>query len=123
LSDYKTYRDAVGITNNDMIRALRGTFKRYGGATNAMVNNPDSYGVCLLPKAEKILAANFGYANGLSNVKQKPVRKACIRKKPNRLSVYLTDEMYSEIKAIMEREGYATVQEFLCKLLEDYVGG
>jgi hypothetical protein len=123
LSDYKAYRDAVGITNNDMIRALRGTFKRYGGATNAMVNNPDSYGVCLLPKAEKILAANFGYANGLSNVKQKPVRKACIRKKPNRLSVYLTDEMYSEIKAIMEREGYATVQEFLCKLLEDYVGG
>lgn len=123
MSNYAEYRDAVGITNNDMIRALRGSFKRYGGATNAMVNNPESYGVCLTPKAEKVLVANFGYANGLANVKEKPVRKACIRKKPNRLSVYLTDDMYCQIRDIMKLNGFETVQDFMLKLLTDYLEG
>lgn len=123
MSNYAEYRENVGIKNADMIRALRGSYRKYGGATNAMVNNPESYGVCLLPEAEKILAANFGYANGLSCVKEKPVRKACLRKKPNRLSVYLTDEMYETIKTMMHYEGFDTVQDFLLKILTDYLGG
>lgn len=123
MSNYAEYREAVGIKNADMIRALRGSFRKYGGATNAMVNNPDSYGVCLTPQAEKVLAANFGYANGLQHVKEKPVRKACMRKKPNRLSVYLTDEMYETIKTMMHYEGFDTVQDFLLKILTDYLGG
>ena len=123
MSNYAEYRENVGIKNADMIRALRGSYRKYGGATNAMVNNPESYGVCLLPEAEKILAANFGYANGLSCVREKPVRKACLRKKPNRLSVYLTDEMYETIKTMMHYEGFDTVQDFLLKILKDYLGG
>lgn len=123
MSNYAEYRENVGIKNADMIRALRGSYRKYGGATNAMVNNPESYGVCLLPEAEKILAANFGYANGLSCVKEKPVKKACLRKKPNRLSVYLTDDMYCQIRDTMKLEGYETVQDFLLKILKDYLGG
>ena len=123
MSNYAEYREAVGIKNADMIRALRGSFRKYGGATNAMVNNPDSYGVCLTPKAEKVLVANFGYANGLANIKEKPVRKACMRKKPNRLSVYLSDDMFMQIRDMMKVEGYETVQDFLLKILTDYLGG
>lgn len=123
MSNYAEYREAVGIKNADMIRALRGSFRKYGGATNAMVNNPDSYGVCLTPQAEKVLAANFGYANGLQHVKEKPVRKACMRKKPNRLSVYLSDDMFMQIRDMMKVEGYETVQDFLLKILTDYLGG
>lgn len=123
MSNYAEYRQAVGIKNADMIRALRGSYRKYGGATNAMVNNPESYGVCLLPEAEKILAANFGYANGLSAVKEKPVRKAAMRRRPNRLSVYLTDDMYCQIRDMMKLEGYETVQDFLLKILEEYLGG
>ena len=123
MSNYAEYREAVGIKNADMIRAIRATYKKYGGATNAMVNNPQSYGVCLLPEAEKLLAAHFGFANGLNAVKEKPVRKACIRKKPNRLSVYLTDEMYDRIREAMHEHHYETVQDFMMKLLEDYLGG
>ena len=123
MSNYAEYREAVGIKNADMIRAIRATYKKYGGATNAMVNNPQSYGVCLLPEAEKLLAAHFGFANGLNAVKEKPVRKACLRKKPNRLSVYLSDEMYEKFKTMMHYEGCDTVQDFLMKILEDYLGG
>ena len=123
MSNYAEYREAVGIKNADMIRALRASFRKYGGATNAMVNNPDNYGVCLTPKAEKVLAANFGYAKGLQYVKEKPVRKACIRKKPNRMTVYLTDDMFMRIREVMAAEGYSTVQDFLLKILTDYLGG
>ena len=123
MSNYAEYREAVGIKNADMMRARRASFRKYGGATNAMVNNPDSYGVCLTPKAEKVLAANFGYANGLQHIKEKPVRKACIRKKPNRMTVYLADDMFMQIREMMVAEGYSTVQDFLLKILTDYLGG
>ena len=123
MSNYAEYREAVGIKNADMIRAIRVSYKNYSGATNAMVNNPERYGVCLIPEAEKLLAANFGTGKGLDYRNEKPVRKACLRKKPNRLSVYLSDEMYKEIVAAMKRDGCQTVQEFLYRLLEDYLGG
>lgn len=123
MSNYAEYRQAVGIKNADMIRALRGSFRKYGGATNAMVNNPDSYGVCLTPKAEKVLAANFGYAKGLQHIKEKPIKKAALRKKPNRMTVYLTDDMFMQIRDMMKVEGYETVQDFLLKILTDYLGG
>ena len=123
MSNYAEYRQAVGIKNADMIRALRGSFRKYGGATNAMVNNPDSYGVCLTPKAEKVLAANFGYAKGLQHIKEKPIKKAALRKKPNRMTVYLTNDMFMQIRDMMKVEGYETVQDFLLKILTDYLGG
>lgn len=123
MSNYAEYREAVGIKNADMIRAIRGTYKNYSGATNAMVNNPERYGVCLIPAAEKLLAAHFGEATGLDYKQEKPVRKACLRKKPNRLSVYLSDEMYRQILNAMWEDGCETVQDFLFRLLEDYLGG
>lgn len=123
MSNYAEYRKAVGIKNADMIRVIRSSYRKYGGATNAMVNNPENYGVCLLPEAEKLLVAHFGYANGLSEVKEKPVRKAALRKRPNRLSVYLTDDMFMQIRDTMKLQGYETVQDFLLKILTDYLGG
>lgn len=123
MSNYAEYRDSVGIKNADMIRAIRGSYKNYSGATNAMVNNPERYGVCLIPDAEKILAANFGIGKGLDYKQEKPIRKACLRKKPNRVSVYLSDEMYEQFKTLMHFEGCDTVQEFLYRILEDYLGG
>ena len=123
MSNYAEYREAVGIKNADMIRALRASFRKYGGATNAMVNNPDSYGVCLTPKAEKVLAANFGYAKGLQHVKEKPIRKACIRKKPHRLTVYLADDWYERVKKSMKENEIETVQEWLFRVLEDFLMG
>lgn len=122
MSDYKQYREEVGIRNADMIRVLRTQYKRYGGATNAMVNNPDTYGVCLIPEAEKLLVERFGFGNGLSNAKEKPVKKAALRKKPNRLSVYLSDDMFQLFRERMLEEGYETVQDFIMEILGGYFG-
>lgn len=122
MSDYKKYREEVGIKNADMIRALRSQYKRYGGATNAMVNNPETYGVCLLPDAELLLAKRFGYDKNLSNARGQNVRKAVIRKKPNRLSVWLTDEMYEQFRKTMQDKGYETVQDFMMDIFGGYFG-
>lgn len=123
MSNYAEYREAVGISNTDMIKAIRASYRNYSGATNAMVNNPDKYGVCLLPEAEKILVAHFGNGKGLDCKEPKAIRKACLRKRPNRLSVYLSDEMYETFKTMMHHEGCDTVQDFLLKILTDYLGG
>ncbi len=122
MSDYKQYREDVGIKNADMIRVLRTQYKRYGGATNAMVNNPETYGVCLLPEAEKLLAKRFGYSKSLGNAREQTVRKAAIRKKPNRLTMYLTDDMYEQFREVMKEHGFETVQDFLMDILGGYFG-
>ena len=120
MSDYKQYRENIGIKNADMIRVLRTQYRRYGGATNAMVNNPETYGVCLLPEAEKLLAQRCGYDKSLSKARELTIRKAAVRKKPNRLSIYLTDEMYERFRKKMQENGFDTVQNFLMDILEGY---
>lgn len=122
MSDYRQYREDVGIKNADMIRVLKTKYRRYGGATNAMVNNPDTYGVCLIPEAEKLLAERFGYGKGLGYAKERPVKKAAIRKKPNRLSIWLTDEKFDEFRKTMQEKGFETVQDFMAEILGVYFG-
>lgn len=122
MSDYRQYRENTGIKNVDMIRTLRSQYKKYGGATNAMVNNPDSYGVCLLPEAEKLLAKRYGYDKTLSSAKEPRVEKAVVRKKPNRLSIYLTDDMYEVFKSAMKEKGFDTVQDFIMEIFGGYFG-
>lgn len=126
MSNYAEFREEVGINNGDMIRVLRGKYRRYGKATNAMVNNPENYGVCLCPDAEKLLAATFGSVKGLNVTESEASsfrKKTFQRTKPNRLSVYLNDEMYGQIKELMSAMGFATVQEFLLSVIEGYLGG
>ena len=122
MSDYKQYREEVGIKNADMIRVLKSKYRRYGGATNAMVNNPDTYGVCLLPEAERLLAQKYGYSKSLTNAKEPVVRKAAIRKKPNRLSIWLSDEKFDLFRQTMKEKGFDTVQDFMTEILGGYFG-
>lgn len=122
MSDYKQYREEVGIKNADMIRVLKSKYRRYGGATNAMVNNPDTYGVCLLPEAERLLAQKYGCGKSLTNAKEPVVRKAAIRKKPNRLSIWLSDEKFDLFRQTMKEKGFDTVQDFMTEILGGYFG-
>ena len=111
---YELYRASVGIDNAAMIAALHEKFPCYGKATQSMINNPEKYAACLTPEAEAHLVSTFGPGPGLVSLKVMPKPKRRPRRaKPNRLVVYLPDELYQKVRQLMTACGFSTVQEFL----------
>lgn len=111
MSDYVRYREEKGLSNNQIIRTIAEGYPGYTKIQNTMVNNPQKYGICLLPEAEKLLVDKFGEGKGikLRGVKRSESR----RKKSNRLVVRLNDEMYNRVRDLMFRLRYTSVQAFL----------
>ena len=111
MSDYIRYREEKGLSNNQIIRTIAEGYPGYTKIQNTMVNNPQKYGICLLPEAEKLLVDKFGEGEGikLRGVKRSESR----RKKSNRLVVRLNDEMYNRVRDLMFRLRYTSVQAFL----------
>ena len=111
MSDYVRYREEKGLSNNQIIRTIAEGYPGYTKIQNTMVNNPQKYGICLLPEAEKLLVDKFGEGEGikLHCVKRRESR----RKKSNRLVVRLNDEMYNRVRDLMFRLRYTSVQAFL----------
>jgi hypothetical protein len=113
----KKYRLEKGLEGRDMIAALKPVFPKYGKATQSMVDNPDKYGVRLTREAENVIIKKFG----------KPSEKAAeSRRKPNRtrpyrMTLYLTESEYSEVKQLMAALDCETVQQFLLDAVRDYV--
>ena len=54
MSDYVRYREEKGLSNNQIIRTVAEGYPGYTKIQNTMVNNPQKYGICLLPEAEKL---------------------------------------------------------------------
>ena len=111
MSDYVRYREEKGLSNNQIIRTIAERYPGYTKIQNTMINNPQKYGICLLPEAEKLLVDKFGEGEGikLNGVK----RSESQRKKSNRLVVRLNDEMYNRVRDLMLRLRYTSVQAFL----------
>lgn len=111
MSDYIRYRNEKGLSNNQIIRTVAEGYPSYTKIQNTMVNNPQKYGICLLPEAEKLLVDKFGEGEGIKLHGAK--RSESRRKKSNRLVVRLNDEMYNRVRDLMFRLGYTSVQAFL----------
>lgn len=111
MSDYVRYREEKGLSNNQIIRTVAEGYPGYTKIQNTMVNNPQKYGICLLPEAEKLLVDKFGEGEGIKihGAKHSESR----RKKSNRLVVRLNDEMYNRVRDLMFKLRYTSVQAFL----------
>lgn len=117
MPDYGKYRAALQLSNNSIIETLKPKYPGFSKIQCSMINNPERYGVQLLPEAERLLVAELGYADGLS-VKQKKKREVK-RAKSRRLSVRLDEASYDRVKSKMREEGSESVQSFLEKMLEN----
>ena len=111
MSEYIRYRKEKGLSNNQIIRTVAEGYPGYTKIQNTMVNNPQKYGICLLPEAEKLLVDKFGEGEGIKLHGAK--RSESRRKKSNRLVVRLNDEMYNRVRDLMLRLRYTSVQAFL----------
>lgn len=123
MPDYNEYISRAGITGTAFTRAVHEKYPGFSKIGKSMVCNPDRYGVQLLPDAEAHLVETFGDHPGLSGREPSPVKVKAkpARTKPNRLVVYLPDETNERLRALMERRGYSTVQEFLYTILTNLV--
>ena len=108
MTDYKAYREAVGIENPDMTRTLQGMFPRYSKVDANFVNNPKQHGLCLLPEAEQLLVHVYGPGPGLQHTAKKKPEK---RKKSHAITFRMTDELYGMALQLQESAGGITMQD------------
>lgn len=98
--NYPDYIKKMGLTNRQVIEILNPHFPKFSKAQCSMIAHPEDYGVRLTAAAVSKLP---------------PLRKATPqRKKPNRLVVYLNDELYA---LLLEAKGEASTQDYLEKLI------
>ena len=113
MPDYNLFASEAGVTNRQLIQALKIAYPHYSKATNSMVGNPGRCAVRLTDEAESILRTAYGEHPGLAS---KPRRKKAARPnrtKPQRLVVYLTDEEAAAVRSLMTRHSIPSQQEFL----------
>lgn len=120
MSDYALYRSSKNITNNDIVAVVRKDYPGYSKIQNSMIMNPDRYGIKLTEDAETALVCTYGVGPGL-DVRPASRKSTPIRKKPNRLVVYLGDELNNRVRDLIANLGYRTTQEFLEDILSSMV--
>lgn len=96
--DVRKYRLTHGLTVRDVVKALKPAFPRYSKAVQCMVENPGSYGVRLVPEAERLLDKRRGDRHRMGY----------------RLSCRVTKGRYDAVKQAIEADGrFPTVQAWL----------
>jgi len=116
MSDYKAYREHVGIENIDMTHALHAEFPKYNRFVAVSVNHPETHGVCLTKEAEQILIEQFGEGPGLTHYKQK--KRKDKRLKTHQITFRMNDDLYKKIMHVKQCLGINTMQELLKNMVE-----
>lgn len=127
MTDYAAYREHVGISNPDMTKALHSIYRGFKRPAASFVNNPEQYGVCLLPEAEVFLCNRFGIGPGLASMSfpqetldaNPPKPRNENRKRKNRITFRLDDAELEKAEDLRESYGAMTWQELFEKLLRD----
>lgn len=136
MTDYNLYRSEKGISNNQIIRIVSKEYRGFNKIQCSMISNPEKYGVCLIPEAEKLLIDSFGEGSGLlstvhgtqlGDTAESVRKKKPVRSKPNRLVVYLNNELNIRVRELMYSLKFDTVQDFLesalAAMVENSAGG
>lgn len=116
--DYRQFRMDTGITVKDMVEVLKDVCPKYSRSIQCFADQPDKYGLCLLPSLEKLLVERFGPCKDTPPApksKSKPQRT-----KPHRLVVYLSDDLNEKVVKIRAAQG-CTTQELLSDLIENWL--
>lgn len=120
MQDYNAYRAEKNISNNDVIRVVKGRFPAFSKVQLSFANNPQKSALCLVPEAEECLISAFGSGRGLlsspvPNARRKKPKPN--RRKPHRLVVYVDEPLFQRVQTAATQRGYVTMQGFLESLL------
>lgn len=110
MPDYRKYCSDTGITNGEMVEALREQFPKYSKSTQSMICNPADYAVQLTEEAEILLISHFGFAEGLA---AKAPRNHANKAKPHRLYVRINAELKARLEELKARLHFSTEQDLI----------
>lgn len=113
--DYRQFRIDHGLKGDDVVAVIKPICRKFSKGTLSFAEQPDKYGLCLLPSLDKLLIERFG-----GQVKEEPVKAQPKRTKPNRFVVYLPDDLAEKVKKIRAAQG-CTTQELLSDLIENWL--
>ena len=130
MTDYSAYRSHVGITNPEMVKAVQDDYSAFNKIAASFVNHSNTFGVCLLPEAEKSLVDRYGPGPGLASIpfsapaeeQEKPLRKRQDkRRKRNRITFRMDDELWSKALELKDAAGVFTMQELFEIILKQAI--
>lgn len=117
--DYKQFREKHGISTKEMIYTVSAVCPKFTKMQLSMVDQPDKYGVCLIPSMDKRLIEVFGKVEQLDGEEPAPKKKPN-RTKPERFTFRLTKKKADKLRKIRAKLG-VTTQELVCDVMENYI--
>ena len=97
MTDYAAYREDRHITNKQFIDTLHSEYDGFTKIQSSYISHPDDYALCLTDEAENVLIKQYGIGPGLAHYKLKSKRRKDNRQKKNRMTVRLSDDIYSRV--------------------------
>lgn len=117
--DYKQFREEHGISTKEMIHTVSAVCPKFTKMQLSMVDQPEKYGVCLIPSMDKRLIEVFGKVEHLDGEEHAPKKKPN-RTKPERFTFRLTKKKADKLRKIRAKLG-VTTQELVCDVMENYI--
>ena len=117
--DYKKFREDHGISTKEMIHTVSAVCPKFTKMQLSMVDQPEKYGVCLIPSMDKRLIEVFGKVEQLEESEPAPKKKPN-RTKPERFTFRLTNKKADKLRKIRAKLG-VTTQELVCDVMENYI--
>ena len=117
--DYKQFREEHGISTKEMICTVSAVCPKFTKMQLSMVDQPEKYGVCLIPSMDKRLIEVFGKVEHLDGEEPVPKKKPN-RTKPERFTFRLTKKKADKLRKIRAKLG-VTTQELVCDVMENYI--
>ena len=117
--DYKQFREEHGISTKEMIYTVSAVCPKFTKMQLSMVDQPEKYGVCLIPSMDKRLIEVFGKVEHLEESEPAPKKKPN-RTKPERFTFRLTKKKADKLRKIRAKLG-VTTQELVCDVMENYI--
>lgn len=117
--DYKQFREEHGISTKEMIYTVSAVCPKFTRMQLSMVDQPEKYGVCLIPSLDKRLIEVFGKVEQLEE-SEPAQKKKPNRTKPERFTFRLTKKKADKLRKIRAKLG-VTTQELVCDVMENYI--
>ena len=126
MQNYAEFRDYAGISQATMVNILRPYFPSFTKSICSIVERPWKYGCSLAPEAEAVLIETFGPGPGLARPDNDaplpaPKRSRANRRKGNRITIWMSDDLYMRLISMKTAAEYPTMQALAEAAIAEFV--
>jgi len=125
MQNYNEFLDNAGVSQKVMIQILRQYFPSFTKSICSIVMRPKKYGVSLCPEAEAVLVDVFGPGPGLArpdiDVELPQPRRKENRKKGNRVTVWMNDDLYLRLVSLKTSEEFPTMTALVERAIREFI--